>query len=228
MSEAKGNWTEEELRASVCAYVEMLGLEAQEEPYTKSHYYTKLSKQFGRTTKAFEFRMQNISYVYSAMGRQWLKGLKPAKNVGANVGKKLEALIFEIEGQVLPTDVAFDISVHAKVLGKPMAKPKGVKRPKRKKVESTQYDRDPDVVAWVLQNSKGVCESCGSKAPFDKEGGIFYLEVHHLRGLADGGSDTVYNAAAVCPNCHREFHYGAKKLEKLDEIFGRIKRLRRE
>ncbi|TOJ58505.1 hypothetical protein CGI36_22670 [Vibrio parahaemolyticus] len=26
--------------------------------------------------------------------------------------------------------------------------------------------------------------------------------------LKDGGSDTVENVKALCPNCHREAHYG--------------------
>ncbi|WP_444959398.1 HNH endonuclease [Microbulbifer sp. ZKSA002] len=37
-----------------------------------------------------------------------------------------------------------------------------------------------------------------------------FLEVHHLRRLADNGSVTITNAVALCPNCHREFHYGKK------------------
>ncbi|WP_147195697.1 HNH endonuclease [Rummeliibacillus stabekisii] len=34
------------------------------------------------------------------------------------------------------------------------------------------------------------------------------LEVHHIKRLADGEEDTVENAIAVCPNCHRELHFG--------------------
>jgi predicted HNH restriction endonuclease len=29
-----------------------------------------------------------------------------------------------------------------------------------------------------------------------------YLEIHHIRPLADGGADHPLNVAAVCPNCH--------------------------
>ena len=43
--------------------------------------------------------------------------------------------------------------------------------------------------------------------PFLKINGARYLEVHHLKRLADGGSDTIENAVAVCPNCHRELHF---------------------
>ncbi|MBY8114030.1 HNH endonuclease [Vibrio fluvialis] len=37
-----------------------------------------------------------------------------------------------------------------------------------------------------------------------------YLEVHHLIRLIDDGPDTPENCVAVCPNCHRELHYGSK------------------
>jgi len=79
------DWSREELSASVIAYIEMRDLELQGKKFTKKRVYERLSEQFGRSPKAFEYRMQNISYVYSVLGRQWISGLKPAKNVGANV-----------------------------------------------------------------------------------------------------------------------------------------------
>ncbi|MEC5166165.1 putative HNH restriction endonuclease [Flavobacterium sp. PL11] len=35
-----------------------------------------------------------------------------------------------------------------------------------------------------------------------------YLEVHHKKPLAEDGDDTIENAFALCPNCHRHAHYG--------------------
>jgi len=74
----------------------------------------------------------------------------------------------------------------------------------------------------VLNKAEGVCENCRSKAPFIKETGTPYLEVHHLRHLADGGSDTVSNTIAVCPNCHQEFHYGSNKFKLLNHIYSNV------
>ena len=76
------------------------------------------------------------------------------------------------------------------------------------------YPRNPDVVAEVLERANGICECCKKPAPFkrkkkqnkDKLEG--YLEVHHKIFLSQGGNDTVENAEALCPNCHREKHYG--------------------
>ncbi|MCM3390242.1 HNH endonuclease [Ureibacillus chungkukjangi] len=76
-------------------------------------------------------------------------------------------------------------------------------------VTTKAFKRNPDVIAEVLIRAKGVCEKCNKKAPFNRASdGSPYLEVHHIKRLADGGEDTVGNAMAVCPNCHRELHFG--------------------
>jgi len=81
--------------------------------------------------------------------------------------------------------------------------------PKRVEVTATVFDRNPDVVAEVLLRAKGVCEHCANPAPFlRRSDGTPYLEVHHKTPLSVGGEDTVDNAYALCPNCHRKAHYG--------------------
>lgn len=82
-------------------------------------------------------------------------------------------------------------------------------KPNQKSVTTVVYERNPDVVAEVLFNAKGRCEKCLNTAPFfRKSDGSPYLEVHHKIRLSDGGDDSVENAIALCPNCHREEHYG--------------------
>lgn len=67
------------------------------------------------------------------------------------------------------------------------------------------------MVAEVLYRANGHCENCKSAAPFLRDlDNSPYLEVHHKKTLADGGDDTVENAIALCPNCHRKAHYGKK------------------
>jgi len=71
------------------------------------------------------------------------------------------------------------------------------------------YRRDPDVVAEALYRAKGFCEKCKKKAPFIKRSnGEPYLEVHHIRPLSQGGLDSLENVISLCPNCHREIHFG--------------------
>lgn len=83
------------------------------------------------------------------------------------------------------------------------------RRPVARTVEVRVFDRNPDVVAEVLARAAGNCEHCRSFAPFRRASdGTPYLEVHHLVHLANGGDDTVENAVALCPNCHRQKHYG--------------------
>lgn len=89
-------WSDEELEASVKAYLEMYKKFITNKEYKKSEYYKELSEKFGRTQKAFEYRMQNISHVLSTQGKEWLKGLAPKKNVGANIQKKIEEILYKI------------------------------------------------------------------------------------------------------------------------------------
>jgi len=93
------NWNTKELEASVVAYLEMRQNDFDQNPYSKKAYYRLLSSRFGRTEKAYEYRMQNISFVFSVMGREWVKGLRPAKNVGANVAGEIEKIINRLENK---------------------------------------------------------------------------------------------------------------------------------
>ena len=72
-----------------------------------------------------------------------------------------------------------------------------------------QYVRDSRVARQALERANGKCEECGNPAPFVRAStGEPYLEVHHETPLAAGGSDTMDNVVALCPNCHRKRHYG--------------------
>lgn len=85
-------------------------------------------------------------------------------------------------------------------------------RPRVSYIYSLVFQRNPDVVAEVLCRAAGKCECCGKPAPFVRASdGSAYLEVHHIVCLADGGNDTVDNAEALCPNCHRFKHYGLQR-----------------
>jgi 5-methylcytosine-specific restriction enzyme A len=82
------------------------------------------------------------------------------------------------------------------------------RKPEHIVVLTRAFRRNPDVIAEVLLRADGSCEGCRKPAPFMRPDGRPYLEVHHRQRLADGGEDSVENAIALCPNCHREHHYG--------------------
>ena len=222
------SWSKEELSASVDAYIEMQRKERQGQPFIKKRYYQDLAAKFGRTEKAFEYRMQNISYVMTLLGRAWLAGLKPAKNVGANVAAEIEAMIAQSEGRQFIPVAAFEIEAREEAKKKNLSKPQGNRRPTATSSAITQYQRDAAVKAWVLQQANGKCESCGQPSPFNGSDGLPFLEVHHVRQLADNGSDTVTNAVALCPNCHREAHYGENSRTLVSQLYERVSRLVRE
>ena len=77
-------------------------------------------------------------------------------------------------------------------------------------VSSTReyISRSQDIVQYAKWRADGVCELCESGAPFIDTYKLPFLEVHHIHRLADDGPDAPQNVAAICPNCHREAHYG--------------------
>ena len=109
---------------------------------------------------------------------------------------------------------SFQEQVESSIRDNPSARQNRLKNaaeiPAKVAVVTHVYARNEDVVAEILFRAEGKCERCGKAAPFQrKKDGTPYLEVHHRTQLANGGEDTVENAVALCPNCHREQHYGA-------------------
>jgi 5-methylcytosine-specific restriction endonuclease McrA len=94
-----------------------------------------------------------------------------------------------------------------------------------KEIQRLEPVREISVKEWVLNQARGICEFCGVKAPFMTDENESYLEVHHVRFLSCGGSDTVSNAVAVCPNCHRAFHYSKDRDELAARLYRGISRL---
>jgi 5-methylcytosine-specific restriction protein A len=86
--------------------------------------------------------------------------------------------------------------------------------------ETKSIDRDEYIKLYALQRAKGKCQLCEKPAPFLKKDGNPYLEVHHINYLANNGSDTIDNVAALCPNCHRKMHSLElqKDIDKLKEV----------
>lgn len=84
------------------------------------------------------------------------------------------------------------------------------------RTSSTSY-RSAALKAYVRKRADGVCEGCGSDAPFSTKDGPF-LECHHIFRLADGGPDHPQNVIALCPNCHRRAHYSKDRKAFNDQL----------
>jgi 5-methylcytosine-specific restriction endonuclease McrA len=82
-------------------------------------------------------------------------------------------------------------------------------KPTKTTVKQILYNRNENIKIFALKRANGICEKCGKSAPFIKDDGTPYLEVHHKIPLAeDENGDTVENVIALCPNCHKHAHYG--------------------
>jgi len=226
--EPGGKWGREELHAAVQSYLDMQRTLHAGGDVNKKAIYRSLSARFGRTEKAYEYRMQNISYVLSLQGRSWIPGLVPARNVGANVAVQIEGVLADLEGRPVNQCVSEEVQIQHSVEKGNVSKPIGIPEPKRSTTQTTQFERDLNVKAWVLIAAKGKCECCREKAPFTTAVGLPYLEVHHVRKLADGGSDRTENAVALCPNCHKQLHYGLRANMLVEDLYSRVPRLVRE
>ena len=85
--------------------------------------------------------------------------------------------------------------------------------PKTVWVSRREFVRDADVIIETRYRANGICAICLESAPFARlRDGQPYLEVHHKLPLAEGGEDTLENAMALCPNCHRREHHGEHRL----------------
>ncbi|MBU8913319.1 MAG: HNH endonuclease [Spirochaetales bacterium] len=226
-------WTPGELRASVGAYLDMLGREHRGESFVKKEVIRRLlsGPLASRSRGSVEYRFENISSVLHDLGLVWVTGYKPHSNVGANVAGKIREMLVEL-GAFAPDDfmpTADPDELEHRSVGLQRAGisqiPAGVSAPQMASSTSTTFVRDPRVKAWVLQQADGICECCGNPAPFRTDDGRPYLEVHHVQPLADGGPDVVENVVAICPNCHRALHHGFDRSQALSSLFDMIDRL---
>jgi 5-methylcytosine-specific restriction enzyme A len=225
-------WSDEELYEAVKAYLWMLQQEAQSRPYSKAE--VNLSLREGplrnRSKSSVEYRMQNISAALEELCLPRISGYVPAKNLGARVRNKIWHFLAE-EGGYQPEDYALTadtLELEQKVqrLRRNIYSgiPKGVDNPQKINMAGASFYRDPLVKAWVLNNSNGFCEGCGNPAPFKCVDGFPYLEVHHVKPLSEGGSDTIDNTIALCPNCHRRCHNSSDKDEFSGFLFKTMSR----
>lgn len=143
---------------SLGAYREIQQRERRGERGFKKQIYKNLAQRFGRTDKAFEFRMQNISAVLSLLGRDWVSGLKPAQQVGSNIAVKLERFINELDGNPDTPKVNLALESQEGIKRPPKVQPAGRRNPVKSTSTTTLYARYPEVKAWVLKRSQGLCE----------------------------------------------------------------------
>lgn len=235
MEKSNSDWSEVEIQAAVDAYLRMWSCEQKEQAYNKAHENRVLREGVlaDRTKSSIEFRMQNISSVMVELGREPIKGYKPAKNVGANVALSIRKAL-DGSNVVTPEDsnpTADEAKLEQRAVKferQPFLYiPKGIKNPVWTESTRKAYFRDPELRGWVRQQANGKCEGCGKPAPFQKDGKPF-LEVHHVKHMSQEGSDQPSNVVALCPNCHQRCHHSDDRAEFTAWLYANVGRLEKE
>jgi len=150
-------------------------------------------------------------YLYRKIGSKLRDDQQKAENIKKAKSVRASAQSIEKQEKALAKRVAKSRRGSAAKRKKRLAN--APKVPKSHFANSQVFDRNPDVIAEVLERSKGRCGCCNKRAPFARASdGSPYLEVHHIVSLSSGGEDAVENAIALCPNCHRNEHFGRPKV----------------
>ena len=163
---------------------------------------------------ATEFDAQTMGNAIEAIDKhiEYYEGIRPVTlHKLRKTREKWATAIAEFSGRNPSSN--FDAEV-AKMLAAPASErlknlPLPGTKPKASFATVKVFQRNAAVAAEVLLRAQGKCETCKQPAPFLRAwDGRPFLEVHHVVRLADDGEDTVENAIAVCPNCHRFHHFG--------------------
>ena len=97
----------------------------------------------------------------------------------------------------------------------------GSDHPEYASFSSYSFARDPEIRAEVMARARGKCEFCGGLG-FLLPDGRRYLESHHIIALAKDGADRMTNVIALCPNDHREAHFGQRREQIEIEMIKRV------
>lgn len=97
--------------------------------------------------------------------------------------------------------------------------------PKRSSYSAIFIVRDDRVRRLVLKRAQGRCEHCGELG-FKRFNGSHFVEAHHIISLAEQGPDTLDNVIALCPNHHREAHFGESWEQLETEFKAKLAKLR--
>jgi 5-methylcytosine-specific restriction endonuclease McrA len=192
-------------------------------PASKRDFWLSPDIQIPRFNQTNSFRHKD--YRGEAFSNSYFIGLVHAMIHGTKPITK-NRLTHHVSGPLLPSPELDKKVARLRKTGSALP-PGGQESPKSKIVSSVQFYRDSEVKAWVLRTSKGTCEYCEEPAPFKDDHNLPFLEVHHVIHLANGGPDTISNAVALCPNCHRAMHHARdrkKRVAKLYQSFSRLKK----
>lgn len=195
-------WTEDELAAAVEAYRQMEARLANGSGLEKARVYRELADRHGRTAKAWEYRMQNISHVLDQAGKPWLPGLLPASNVGANVEPKLAKLL-GLSGEALtsvsgPTRGLLEQETKAAEASGSFSPTDEVDERQRVLAAIVRRRGQPAFRKALLEAYGGCCAMTGCNV-------VDALEAAHIRPYSGQSSNHVSNGLLLRADIHTLF-----------------------
>ncbi|MCU7248295.1 HNH endonuclease [Pseudomonas koreensis] len=232
--EQKG-WTNDELEASVDAYLAIQARYPNDEKFNKSaeHKLLQGGVLASRNTKSIDYRLQNISALFDELGLKPIIHYKPKVNIGSGIAARLTKIL-ETKGLLTQSTelLATEGDVRSRHVKPAKAQnfvdvPEDDSPPQQGVTVTRYFVRNSKIKGWILENAKGICEACDQPGPFEMDGKP-YLEVHHVKHLAQQGKDRKNNTVALCPNCHRRCHHSSDRVEFTDSLYKKVKRLKRQ
>ncbi|MEZ5497355.1 MAG: HNH endonuclease [Gammaproteobacteria bacterium] len=77
-------------------------------------------------------------------------------------------------------------------------------------IKQKTYKRDNKTIAQIKILRDFKCQICGKN--IKKANGEFYIEAAHIKPKREKGRETPENILILCPNHHKEFDYGLRKI----------------
>lgn len=219
-------WSKEALERCVSRYSEALYSIDLGRKFDKAVTYQELSKvSGGHSDGSVRNLFQNISYELDRRGLKTIPGIAGRPNSS----EALQAVVASHLDDLLTAKAETEVhrkeaqARHFVRLDRP---PAGNSGPQRKDSPGRPYFiRDIQVSIYIKAMAVGKCELCEQAAPFHGRDGAPYLEIHHIRMLADGGPDVPSNTVALCPNCHKAIHLGANSEQLREILYSKVNRL---
>jgi 5-methylcytosine-specific restriction enzyme A len=142
-------------------------------------------------------------------------------------GTHVAYVLGEVKSEDLIAGKTIKVASYPDAINDLDVEPNGQEFPGRTSSTNSGYCRDPKIRAAVLRRAKGKCEHC-DELGFSLKSLKHYVEAHHIIHLSMDGPDTMENVIALCPNHHREAHYGSKSDVLERELMKKLKALRRK
>ena len=199
------DWLDEEIDATVREYFLMMEKVDRGEKFVKTHVYKALEQEFpARSWKAFERKFCNISAVLDEMGKGWLPGLKPLRNIQNRLRERVHFFLSvnqpsptvdssdESPTKTAPQETETTPDTSATTPSTPSRPSKKQGRPLDPRVKKAVELRAMDVATESYRRSGYSVEDVSGNHPFDLRCTDGHHEIHvEVKGTQGAGETVV-------------------------------------